>query len=54
LGLIPSKGQKGKAPVKVLAGTTEEFTKAVHVKANAFSKTAKALIEQNGGKAEVV
>lgn len=54
MGLIPSKGQKGKAPVKVLAGTTEEFTKAVHVKANAFSKNAIALIEKNGGKAEVV
>jgi len=54
LGLIPSKGQKAKAPVKVLAGTTEEFTKAVHIKANAFSKNAKALIEKNGGKAEVV
>ncbi|MCB5253991.1 MAG: 50S ribosomal protein L15 [Candidatus Cloacimonadaceae bacterium] len=54
MGLIPSKGQKAKAPVKVLAGTTEEFTKAVHIKANAFSKSAKALIEKNGGKAEVV
>jgi large subunit ribosomal protein L15 len=54
MGLIPSKGQKAKAPVKVLAGTTEEFTKAVHIKANAFSKNAKALIEKNGGKAEVV
>lgn len=54
MGLIPSKGQKAKAPVKVLAGTTEEFTKAVHIKANAFSKNAIALIEKNGGKAEVV
>ena len=54
MGLIPSKGQKAKAPVKVLAGTTEEFTIAVHIKANAFSKNAKALIEKNGGKAEVV
>ncbi|MDI3504578.1 MAG: large subunit ribosomal protein [Candidatus Cloacimonadota bacterium] len=54
MGLIPSKGQKAKAPVKILAGTTEEFTKAVHIKANAFSKNAKALIEKNGGKAEVV
>ena len=54
MGLIPSKGQKSKAPVKVLAGTTEEFTKAVHIKANAFSKNAIALIEKNGGKAEVV
>ncbi|MCB5272279.1 MAG: 50S ribosomal protein L15 [Candidatus Cloacimonetes bacterium] len=54
MGLIPSKGQKSKAPVKVLAGTTEEFTKAVNIKANAFSKSAIALIEKNGGKAEVV
>lgn len=54
LGLIPSKGQKSKAPVKILAGTTEEFTKAVNIKANAFSKNAIALIEKNGGKAEVV
>lgn len=54
LGLIPSKGQKAKAPVKILAGTTEEFTKAVNIKANAFSKQAVAIIEKNGGKAEVV
>ena len=54
MGLIPSKGQKSKAPVKVLAGTTEDFTRAVHIKANAFSKNAIALIEKNGGKAEVV
>ncbi|MFW5627684.1 MAG: 50S ribosomal protein L15 [Candidatus Cloacimonadaceae bacterium] len=54
LGLIPSKGQKAKAPVKILAGTTEEFTKAVHIKANAFSKSAAAIIEKNGGTAEVV
>ncbi|MCB5234807.1 MAG: 50S ribosomal protein L15 [Candidatus Cloacimonetes bacterium] len=54
LGLIPSKGQKAKAPVKILAGTTEEFTKVVNIKANAFSKQAVAIIEKNGGKAEVV
>lgn len=54
LGLIPTKGQKAKAPVKILAGTTEEFTKAINIKANAFSKSAIALIEKNGGKAEVV
>lgn len=54
MGLIPTKGQKSKAPVKVLARTTEDFTKAIHVKANAFSKSAIALIEKNGGKAEVV
>ena len=54
MGLIPSKGQKAKAPVKILAGSTEEFTKTVHIKANAFSKHAIAVIEKNGGKAEVV
>ena len=54
MGLIPSKGQKAKAPVKILAGTTEEFTKTVYIKANAFSKNAKEMIEKNGGKAEVV
>ncbi len=54
LGLIPTKGKKSKAPVKVLAGSFEDFTKAVHVKANAFSKSAKELIEKNGGTAEVV
>jgi len=54
MGLIPSKGQKAKAPVKVLAGVNEEFTKAVHIKANAFSKRAREIIEKNGGKAEVV
>ncbi|MDD3534561.1 MAG: 50S ribosomal protein L15 [Candidatus Cloacimonetes bacterium] len=54
LGLIPTKGQKANAPVKILAGTTEEFTKTVQIKANAFSKNAIDLIEKNGGKAEVV
>ena len=54
LGLIPVKGKKGKYPVKVLASTTEEFTKTVHIRANAFSKKAKQLIEANGGKAEVI
>ena len=54
MGLIPSKGQKAKAPVKILASVTEDFTKAVHIKANAFSKRAREIIEKNGGKAEVV
>lgn len=54
MGLIPSKGQKGKAPVKVLASLTEEFTLKVNITANAFSKRAKEIIEANGGKAEVV
>lgn len=54
LGFLPSKGKKSKYPVKVLAGTKEEFTQKVHIKANAFSKRAEELINSNGGKAEVV
>jgi len=54
MGLIPTKGKKAKAPLKVLASTSVEFTKAVHIKANAFSKRAAEIIEKNGGKAEVV
>lgn len=54
MGLVPSKGQKGKAPVKVLASLTEEFNQKVNIKANAFSKRAKEIIEAAGGKAEVV
>jgi large subunit ribosomal protein L15 len=54
LGLIPSKGRKANAPVKVLADLSDEFTKTVQIKANAFSKRAKEIIERNGGKAEVV
>ncbi|HOD17843.1 MAG TPA: 50S ribosomal protein L15 [Candidatus Cloacimonadota bacterium] len=53
-GLIISKGKKADAPVKILAGSAEDFTKAVHIKANAFSKNAIAVIEKNGGKAEVI
>lgn len=55
LGLIP-KATRKKAPVKVLAGLQEDatFTKKIHIKANAFSKAAKELIEKNGGVAEVV
>jgi len=54
LGLIPSKGQKGKYKVKVLATVNEEFTKVVSIKAHAFSKRAREIIEKCGGKAEVV
>jgi len=54
MGLIPCKGKKAQAPVKILAGTKEEFTKTVNIKAHAFSERAKELIEKNGGKAEVV
>ena len=54
MGLIPSKGQKGKGPVKVLASLDEEFKLKINIKANAFSRRAKEIIEANGGKAEVV
>jgi len=54
MGLIPCKGRKAQAPVKILASVEKEFTKAVHIKANAFSKHAKEIIEKCGGKAEVV
>lgn len=54
MGIINSKGKKIGSPVKILAGSTENFTKAVHIKANAFSKRAIEIIEKNGGKAEVV
>jgi large subunit ribosomal protein L15 len=54
LGIINSKGKKHSSPVKILAGSIENFTKAVHIKANAFSKKAIEIIEKNGGKAEVV
>jgi large subunit ribosomal protein L15 len=53
-GLIVSKGKKAGSPVKVLAGSTQNFTKAVHILANAYSENAKAIIEKNGGKAEVI
>jgi large subunit ribosomal protein L15 len=53
-GLIVAKGKKLKTPVKILAGSVEDFTKALHIKANAFSKNAIAIIEKNGGKAEVI
>lgn len=54
MGLVPSKGQKGKNPVKVLASLHEEFDLKINIKANAFSRRAKEIIEANGGKAEVV
>lgn len=53
-GLIVSKGKKAGCPVKILAGSAQDFTKAVRITANAFSQNAKAVIEKNGGKAEVI
>lgn len=53
-GLVVSKGKKAKSPVKILAGSADDFTKAIHIKANAFSVKAVEVIEKNGGKAEVI
>ncbi len=53
-GVIKHIGKTKKSPVKILATGKEKFDKKVTIKANAFSKTAKEVIEKNGGKAEVV
>lgn len=50
-----SKARKNElAPVKILASGTEKFDKKVTIKAHAFSKTAKKIIEDLGGTAEVI
>jgi large subunit ribosomal protein L15 len=54
LNLIRKARAKEKAPVKILADGAEEFNKKVNIKANAFSKAAKEIIEKAGGKVEVV
>jgi large subunit ribosomal protein L15 len=54
LNLIRKARKNEKAPVKILARGSEEFTKKMTVKVNAFSKTAKEMIEKNGGVAEVI
>lgn len=54
LNLIRKARKNEKAPVKILARGSEEFTKKMTVKANAFSKAAKEMIEKNGGTAEVI
>ena len=54
LNLIRKARANEKAPVKILADDAEEFNKKVNIKANAFSKAAKEIIEKAGGKAEVV
>lgn len=54
LNLIRKARANEKAPVKILADGVEEFNKKVNIKANAFSKAAKEIIEKAGGKAEVV
>ena len=47
-----SKGQKARSGVKILGNG--ELTKALTVKAAAFSASAKEKIEKAGGKAEVM
>lgn len=42
------------APVKILAKGSEVFDRKVIIKANAFSKIAKEMIEKQGGTAEVI
>ena len=54
LNLIRKAKANEKAPVKILAGGGDDFNKKITVKANAFSKTAKEMIEKSGGTAEVI
>ena len=54
LNLIRKARARETAPVKILAKDIENFDKKVTIKANAFSKTAKEIIEKLGGKAEVI
>ena len=54
LNLIRKTKMKEKAPVKILARGGDEFNKKITVKANAFSKAARELIEKSGGTAEVI
>ncbi|MDO9578100.1 MAG: 50S ribosomal protein L15 [Candidatus Cloacimonadales bacterium] len=54
LNLIRKAKANEKAPVKILANGGEEFNKKLVIKANAFSKKAKELIEKSGGTAEVI
>ncbi|MBN2460062.1 MAG: 50S ribosomal protein L15 [Candidatus Cloacimonetes bacterium] len=54
LNLISKKKKSEKTPVKVLAKGADKFNRKVTIKAQAFSKAAKEIIEKNGGVAEVV
>lgn len=55
LGFVPRVSKNKKSPVKILAKIGEDgFNKKMTIKANAFSRAAKELIEKLGGKAEVV
>ena len=52
--IIRSQGRYKNMPVKILADGGDEFTKKIKIAANAFSKSAKDLVEKNGGTAEVI
>ena len=54
LNLIRKPKAKENAPVKILARGSEIFDRKIIIKANAFSKVAKKLIEKQGGTAEVI
>ncbi|MDP8267827.1 MAG: 50S ribosomal protein L15 [Candidatus Tenebribacter davisii] len=54
LNLIRKPNANEIAPVKVLARGSEIFDRKIVIKANAFSKVAKELIEKQGGTAEVI
>lgn len=54
MNLIRKLRANEKAPVKILAKDVEDYNKKLNIKANAFSKTAKELIEKFGGSAEVI
>lgn len=54
LNIIRKPRAKEKSPVKVLAKGSEKFDRKINIKANAFSKNARELIEKLGGSVEVV
>jgi len=54
LNLIRKPKANESAPVKILANGSEIFDRKIIIKANAFSKVAKELIEKQGGTAEVI
>ncbi|MEA1972140.1 MAG: 50S ribosomal protein L15 [Candidatus Cloacimonadota bacterium] len=53
-GLVRKTRKNQVSQLKILAKIDDNFENKVHIKANAFSKSAKEIIEKNGGKAEVV
>lgn len=53
LGLIKKCPKSNYIPVKVLAGKSDELSKKINVKADAYSEKAKEIITGKGGKAEV-